>query len=155
MYRTGKVRAMDKSTLNVMFSSKSNEWETPKELFDKLNNEFKFTLDAAASDQNHKCERYFTIAEDGLKQNWAGERVWCNPPYSEIAKWCEKAFNETKQENTLVVMLIPSRTDTKYFHNFIYHRAEIRFIKGRLKFGNSKNSAPFPSMLVIYRGPQA
>ena len=70
-----------------MFSSKSNEWETPKELFDKLNNEFKFTLDAAASDQNHKCERYFTIEEDGLKQNWAGERVWCNPPCSEIAKY--------------------------------------------------------------------
>ena len=81
-----------------------------------------------------------------------GCRVFCNPPYSQIDKWVEKAFRETKNDNTLVVLLIPSRTDTRYFHNFIYQRAEIRFIKGRLKFGDSKNSAPFPSMLVIFRG---
>ena len=78
--------------------------------------------------------------------------MFCNPPYSNIARWVEKAFTETKNNNTLVVMLIPSRTDTRYFHNYIYNRAEIRFIKGRLKFGNSKNSAPFPSMIVIFRG---
>lgn len=82
-----------------------------------------------------------------------GERVFCNPPYSEIEKWVSKAFYETKQDNTLVVMLIPSRTDTRYFHNYIYQRSEIRFVKGRLKFNNHKNSAPFPSMLVIFRGP--
>lgn len=81
-----------------------------------------------------------------------GARVWCNPPYSEIDKWVAKAFYETRNDNTVVVMLIPSRTDTRYFHNYIYQRAEIRFVKGRLKFGNSKNSAPFPSMLVIFRG---
>lgn len=75
-----------------------------------------------------------------------------NPPYSEIAKWCEKAFYETKQENTIVVMLIPSRTDTRYFHDYIYNRTEIRFVKGRLKFGDQTGSAPFPSMVVVFRG---
>lgn len=78
--------------------------------------------------------------------------MWLNPPYSEIDKWVEKAFRETRIDNTLVVMLIPSRTDTRYFHNYIYQRTEIRFIKGRLHFNNSKNSAPFPSMIVIFRG---
>lgn len=81
-----------------------------------------------------------------------GERVFVNPPYSEISDWVEKAYRETKNDNTLVVMLIPSRTDTRYFHNYIYQRTEIRFVKGRLKFGDGKNSAPFPSMLVIFRG---
>ena len=83
-----------------------------------------------------------------------GCRVFCNPPYSQIEKWAAKAFYETKQDSTLVVLLIPARTDTKYFHNYIVGRAEIRFIKGRLKFGGGKNSAPFPSMLVIFRGPK-
>lgn len=81
-----------------------------------------------------------------------GYRVFCNPPYSNIAAWVEKSFRETRNDKTLVVLLIPSRTDTRYFHDFIYQRAEIRFIKGRLKFGESKNSAPFPSMIVIFRG---
>ena len=81
-----------------------------------------------------------------------GCRVWCNPPYSQIEKWVAKAFYETRNDNTLVVMLIPSRTDTRYFHNYIYGRTEIRFVKGRLKFGDSKNPAPFPSMIVIFRG---
>ena len=94
------------------------------------------------------------MQDDGLTQNWGGCRVFCNPPYSQIEKWAAKAFYETKQDNTLVVLLIPARTDTKYFHNYIAGRAEIRFIKGRLKFGGGKNSAPFPSMLVIFRGPK-
>lgn len=136
-----------------MYSSKSDEWSTPQDFFDQLDNEFNFDLDAAASELNHKCARYFTVADDGLTQKWGGCRVFCNPPYSQIDRWVEKAFYETKQENTLVVMLIPSRTDTRYFHNYIYGRSEIRFVKGRLKFGNSKNSAPFPSMVVIWRGP--
>ena len=84
-----------------------------------------------------------------------GSRVFCNPPYSQIAQWVEKAYRESQQDETLVVLLIPARTDTRYFHEFIYHRAELRFIKGRLKFGNAKNSAPFPSMIIIYRGPRA
>lgn len=136
----------------VLFPSKSDEWTTPQELFDDLNDEFNFTLDPCATDENHKCDKYFTKEQNGLLQNWGGERVFCNPPYSEIAKWCEKAFYESKKPNTLIVMLIPSRTDTRYFHDYIIHRTEIRFVKGRLKFGDSKNSAPFPSMVVIFRG---
>ena len=140
--------------LEVMYSSKSDEWATPEDFFKSLDEEFHFDLDAAASHINHKCNKYFTVEDDGLTQNWGGCRVFCNPPYSQIDKWVEKAFYETKQENTLVVMLIPSRTDTRYFHNYIYGRTEIRFVKGRLKFGDGKNSAPFPSMLVIFRGPK-
>ena len=138
----------------VMFSSKSNEWTTPQEFFDKLNEEFNFNLDPCSTDENHKCDRYFTKKQDGLKQDWGGgKRVFVNPPYgTEISKWVEKSYREGIKDNTLVVMLIPARTDTKYFHDFILHRSEIRFIKGRLKFGDGKNSAPFPSMLVIFRG---
>lgn len=136
----------------ALYSSKSDEWETPQEIFRELDAEFKFNLDPCASDENHKCEKYYTKETDGLRQEWGGARVFCNPPYSEISKWVEKAFRESKNDGSVIVLLIPSRTDTKYFHNYIYHRAEIRFIKGRLKFGKSKNSAPFPSMIVIYRG---
>lgn len=138
----------------ALFSSHSDEWGTPQEVFDELNSEFDFTLDPCASSENHKCERFFTKSDDGLRKPWGGERVFCNPPYSEIDKWVEKAFCESRQDGTVVVLLIPARTDTRYFHNFIYHRSEIRFIKGRLKFiGNGKNgTAPFPSMIVIFRG---
>ena len=87
-----------------------------------------------------------------LSKIGGGQRVFCNPPYSKIDKWVAKAFYETRNDNTLVVLLIPSRTDTRYFHNYIYGRSEIRFIKGRLKFSDGKGSAPFPSMLVIFRG---
>lgn len=139
--------------IDTLMSSKNDNWTTPKEIFDLLNDEFKFDIDVCASDDNHLCKRYYTKESNGLLQNWGGERCFCNPPYSEVAKWVEKAFYETKNKNTLVVMLIPSRTDTKYFHNFIYNRSEIRFVKGRLKFGNSNNNAPFPSMVVIFRGP--
>ena len=137
---------------SVMFSSNSDEWATPANFFAKLNEEFHFTLDACATAENHKCERYFTEQDDGLTQNWKGETVFCNPPYSKIAQWVKKAWKEGRKEGTTVVLLIPARTDTKYFHEYIYHKSEIRFIKGRLKFGNSKNSAPFPSMIVVYRG---
>lgn len=138
--------------IDTLFSHKSDEWTTPQDFYEELDKEFHFDLDVAADENNHKCDKYFTAKEDGLSQNWGGCRVFCNPPYSEISKWVAKAFYETKKDNTLVVMLIPSRTDTKYFHNYIYGRTEIRFVKGRLKFGNGKNSAPFPSMLVIFRG---
>ena len=136
----------------VMWSHKSDEWATPQSFFDEINKEFDFDLDPCATEDNHKCDRYYTMQDDGLTQNWGGCRVFCNPPYSQIGKWVEKAFYATKEENTLVVMLIPSRTDTKYFHDYIYQRTEIRFVKGRLKFGDQKNAAPFPSMLVIFRG---
>lgn len=136
----------------ALFTSNSDEYETPQHIYDALNDEFGFDLDVSATDYNHKCPAYFTKEQDGLKQRWGGHTVWCNPPYSEINRWVQKAYEESRNENTTIVMLIPSRTDTKYFHNFIYHRAEIRFIKGRITFKNQKSHAPFPSMIVIFRG---
>ena len=135
-----------------MFSSKTDMWATPQSFFDELNREFNFTLDPCATKENAKCKKYFTEEDDGLIQDWGGHIVFCNPPYGrQIGKWVEKCFKESKKLNTTVVMLIPARTDTKYFHEYIYNKSEIRFLKGRLKFGDSKNSAPFPSMIVVFR----
>ena len=136
---------------SALFSSATDLWATPQDFFDKLNSEYGFTLDPCATKENAKCEKYYTKEEDGLQQDWGGHIVFCNPPYGrDLPKWVEKAYNESKKPGTTVVMLIPARTDTRYFHDYIYHKAEIRFLKGRLKFGGSKNSAPFPSMVVIY-----
>jgi phage N-6-adenine-methyltransferase len=110
-----------------------------------------FTLDPAATDQNHKCPIYFTIQQNGLLQSWQDHIVFVNPPYSAVGEWVEKAFNEAKKNFTHVVMLLPVRTDTKWFHQFVMQANKIIFIKGRLKFGNAKNSAPFPSMIVEFR----
>ena len=120
-------------------------------MYDALNAEFNFTLDPCADDKNHKCGKYYTKEQNGLNYSWGGEHVFCNPPYSEIDKWVRKAWEESAKYNTVVVLLIPARTDTRYFHDYIYHRSEIRFLKGRLKFGDSKNPAPFPSMIVVFR----
>lgn len=137
---------------DLMFSSKSDLWSTPMDFYNKLNKEFNFTLDPCCNEENKKCEKYFTKEENGLLQDWGGEIVFCNPPYGrELKKWVKKAYEESKKENTTVVMLIPARTDTSYFHDYIYNKSEIRFIRGRLKFGDSKNSAPFPSMVVIFK----
>ena len=135
---------------DVMFSSRDQTWETPQNLFDKLDKEFNFTLDVCATDETAKCNNYFTPKEDGLIQEWRGS-CWMNPPYGrEIGIWIKKAWEESKK-GAKVVCLIPARTDTKYWHEYIFtYAAEIRFIKGRIKFGNSKNSAPFPSALVIF-----
>lgn len=140
------------SNLSIMFSSQTDEWATPQEFFDKLNKEFHFTLDPCALPSNAKCKRYFTPEDNGLLQNWGGQIVFCNPPYGRaIYDWVRKCSEEAQKPNTTVVALIPARTDTKYFHEFIYHKAkEIRFVKGRLKFGGSRNAAPFPSMVVIF-----
>ena len=136
----------------LMFSSKTDMWATPQEFYDKLNDEFNFTLDPCATEDNAKCDNFFTADDDGLKQDWSGNIVFCNPPYGRAIKdWVKKSYEASLKTNTTVVMLIPSRTDTIYFHEFIYGKAEIRFIKGRLKFGDAKNSAPFPSIVVIYR----
>jgi len=136
----------------VMFSSETDLWATPQEFFDKLNSEFNFTLDPCATPENAKCSKYYTVKEDGLKQDWGGEVVFCNPPYGRAIKdWVKKCYEESGEPDTTVVMLIPARTDTSYFHDYIYHKArEIRFIRGRLKFGNATNSAPFPSMVVVF-----
>lgn len=137
---------------DVMFSSATDNWATPQDFFDELDEEFHFTLDVCADENNHKCDKYYTKEQDGLSQPWNGT-VWCNPPYGrEIGQWVQRALFASVAGAT-VVMLIPARTDTRWFHDYIYKRdnVEIRFIKGRLKFGNSKNSAPFPSMVVVFR----
>lgn len=137
--------------LNVMYSSQSEEWSTPDDFFKKLDDEFHFTLDPCATDANHKCEKYYTKEQDGLEQDWTGETVFCNPPYVRgMERWVKKCY-EHAQNGGVVVMLIFARTDTKYFHEMIYHNAELRFVKGRLKFGGSRNSAPFPSMVVVFK----
>jgi site-specific DNA-methyltransferase (adenine-specific) len=139
----------------ALFSSKTDQWATPQSFFDELNKEFHFNLDPCADEYNHKCEKYFDKEKNGLQQDWGGHKVFCNPPYGrEIGAWVKKSFEEAKKDNTLVVMLIPARTDTKWFHDYIYEKdgVEHRFIKGRLKFGDSKNSAPFPSMVVVFKG---
>lgn len=137
---------------DVMFSSKTDNWATPMEFFKKVDEEFHFTLDVYATKENAKYEIYYNKEDNGLSKEWYGT-VWCNPPYGRtIGKWVEKA-RKSYLSGATVVMLLPARTDTRWFHDYIYHVAdEIRFIKGRLKFGNSKISAPFPSMLVIFRG---
>ncbi len=136
---------------DVMFSSKTEMWETPKEFFDDLNREFHFDLDACATPENAKCTNFYSPEQNGLSMPWEGH-VWCNPPYGrQVGKWVEKAYTSAKT-GALVVMLLPARTDTAWFHDYIYRLAEIRFIRGRLKFGGSKNSAPFPSMVCIFGG---
>lgn len=137
-----------------MFSSATDQWATPQAFFDELNAEFGFDLDPCADETNHKCAEYFTRTDDGLKQNWGGKRVYCNPPYGkEIGAWVKKCFEEVRAGTCeLAVMLIPARTDTRWFHDYIYGKAdEVRFVRGRLKFGGAKNSAPFPSMVVVYK----
>lgn len=140
--------------IKPLLTSKDHSWETPPDFFEKLNNEFNFTLDPCAEKSTAKCKKFYTKKEDGLKQNWEGETVFVNPPYGrEIGAWVKKGYEESRKENTTVVMLVPARTDTKYFHDFIYNKSEIRFIKGRLKFLRNKkviNTATFPSMIVVF-----
>lgn len=149
----------------ALLSSKNMGWCTPADFFSELDQEFHFNLDPAATDKNAKCARYFTPADDGLKADWGGCRVFCNPPYGrQITDWVRKGYEESKKPGTLVVMLIPARTDTSYFHDYIFHGKadEVRFIRGRLTFtdedGNPTKdakgrpcSAPFPSAVVIWR----
>lgn len=135
---------------SVHFLSKSCEWETPQYLFDGLNAEFGFDLDVCANPSNAKCRKFFTKAEDGLGQTWEGT-VWMNPPYGRtIERWMKKGFESALAGTALVVCLVPARTDTRWWHKYAT-RGEIRYLKGRLKFGGSKNSAPFPSAIVIFR----
>jgi site-specific DNA-methyltransferase (adenine-specific) len=140
--------------MKVHFSSKSNEWTTPQNFYIKLNDEFNFTLDPCCTKESAKCKKYYTIEDDGLSQDWSNERVFMNPPYGrEIGKWIKKAYEESKK-SAIVVCLIPARTDTRYWWDFIFPYAEVRFIKGRLKFTNNGKSAPapFPSAIVIFGG---
>lgn len=138
------------SNNNVHFSSNSSEWSTPQYLFDKLNAVHNFTLDVCASVENYKCSRFYTKEQDALSMSWTGV-CWMNPPYGrEIGKWIRKAYLTAKNGMGTVVCLIPARTDTSWWHDYVM-KGEIEFIRGRLKFGNSKNSAPFPSAIVIFK----
>ncbi len=139
----------------ALFTSKKDDWETPQKLFNELNKEFQFDLDATANDHNAKCEKYFTKEQDALVQEWRGS-VFCNPPYGrEIPKFLEKAYTESRKEYCdRVVLLIPARTDTRAWHDYIFPFAkDIRFLKGRLKYelnGIAKDASPFPSAIIIF-----
>jgi phage N-6-adenine-methyltransferase len=141
---------------NVFFSSQTNDWHTPNELFDSLNAEFGFETDLAATAENTKCKKFFTIEDNALEQVWRGV-CFLNPPYGrEIKHFVKKAW-ESSRGGATVVLLIPARTDTSYWHNYIFGKAsEIRFLPGRVKFvrGSDGHSAPapFPSAVVIFRG---
>ncbi len=136
---------------NTRTENSKDHWETPQYFYDLLDKEFGFTLDAASSDSNHKCENYFTEKEDGLVQSWTYHNVFCNPPYDAIDKWIEKGFREGQK--TLVVMLIPVRTDTQYWHKYIMKAKEVRLCKGRISFeinGKAQGSPNFASCVVIF-----
>ncbi len=139
---------------DLMFSSQSDEWETPEDFYQALHEEFNFTLDPCSTHDNHKCSKYYTIEDDGLSKSWEGETVFVNPPYGRvIGEWVKKCYEESK--HATVVLLMPARTDTRYFHDYIYYDAdEIRFLRGRLKFINrsllTASPAPFPSMVVVF-----
>lgn len=135
-----------------MFTSERLDWETPQAFFDLVNEEFNFTLGAAATPANAKCEAFWSEAEDALVQRWDGV-VWCNPPYGrQIGRWIEKGFDEAQLGST-VVMLIPARTDTAYWHDVVMRAAEVRLIRGRLVFGRGEaaSNAPFPCALIVFR----
>lgn len=132
-----------------LFTSNTDEWATPQSLFDELDKTFHFTVDVCASPENAKCSKYFTKETDGLKQDWGGGVIWCNPPYGrEIGKWVERCANHLG----LAVMLVPARTDTRWWHDYIYENpcASVHFVKGRIRFGDGKSPAPFPSAIVVF-----
>lgn len=140
---------MPSEKMAVHFSSETDLWATPQDFFDRLNEEFGFELDVCATPENAKCARYFTERENGLLQTWKGI-CWMNPPYGrEIAQWIKKAY-ESALAGATVVCLVPSRTDTQWWHDYCM-KGEIRFVRGRLKFGGVIDNAPFPSAVVIFR----
>lgn len=136
-----------------LFQSSRSDWETPHKFFNELDAEFHFTLDPCCWPESAKCPKFYTPRENGLVQDWQGERVFCNPPYGrQISEWVMKCYHEGNKPGTLVVLLIPVRTCTRYFHQYIYKIAhDIRFIKGRLRFVGAASPAPFPSMVVVFK----
>jgi len=138
----------------ALYSSAKDDWETPQWLFDEYSDRFDFTVDVCASKKNAKVSHFFNKKQNGLKQPWDGHRVWCNPPYgrNSTGLWVKKAHLEVQAgECQLVAMLLPARTDTKWFHDYIYRQHNIEFLRGRLRFVGAPHSAPFPSMVVIFR----
>jgi phage N-6-adenine-methyltransferase len=147
---------MNKNDMDVLFSRKSDEWSTPQHIFDKLNAKYNFTLDPASDGVNNKCAKHYTPQTNGLAQSWNGENVFINPPYSKTYDWVKKAHTEAKDNGVTTVMLLPARVDSRWFHEFCLDPILVKsltFIKGRLKFGSSKNSAPFPSIIVEFGSP--
>lgn len=136
---------------DAMFSSASCEWETPKYFFEWYDAIYHFDIDVCATQENAKCARYYTREQDGLAQPWTG-RCWMNPPYGRgIGKWVQKAYESVLNGGAeLVVCLLPARTDTAWWHDYCM-KGEVTFIRGRLRFGNAKNPAPFPSAVVVFR----
>jgi phage N-6-adenine-methyltransferase len=135
----------------ALYSSRSEEWPTPRQLFSELDREFRFTLDPCATRENAKCKTYLTKREDGLLRDWGKHRVFCNPPYGRAMwSWARKCF-ESSRSGALVVLLAHARTDTRWFHDWVYGKSdELRFVRGRLKFGDAMQSAPFPSLIAVY-----
>jgi phage N-6-adenine-methyltransferase len=146
-------KKMNTETQRIMFSSEDKAWGTPKEFFEVVQRRWNLTLDVCAAQWNAKLPRYFDVEMNGLKQSWKGERCWLNPPYGQEQKeWVIKAFNESREPGTLVVCLLPARTETKLFHDYCC-KGEVRLLKGRLSFdrlSGKSYAAPFPSMLVIF-----
>jgi phage N-6-adenine-methyltransferase len=133
------------------FTSETDEWPTPQRVFDVLNWEFRFTLDPCATPENAKCERFYTRLDNGLLKSWSGEVVFMNPPYGEeIGTWMAKAHGAATQDGATVVCLVPARTDTAWWHDYAM-KHEVRLIRGRLKYGDGKESAPFPSAIIVMR----
>jgi site-specific DNA-methyltransferase (adenine-specific) len=146
-------RKREQEDLKVFHRSRKQDWGTPLDRFREWDLEFHFSLDPCASDYNTKCERFFTEEEDGLMQDWCGESVFMNPPYGPkggIADWLRKAY-ESAQAGATVVALIPPRTSTQYWHDWVEGKGRIRGIKGRLRFVGAVDDAPFHSVLMIYR----
>ena len=143
------------ATGGAAYMSNRTDWETPTDLFASLDDEFHFTLDAASSETNHKCPKHYTLENSAFNHEGGGETVFCNPPYGKaIADWARKCSTEASRKNTLVIMLLPARTDTRWFQDYILNRAEVRFLKGRLKFetdGVPDGPAPSPSMIIAMR----
>jgi phage N-6-adenine-methyltransferase len=133
----------------LMFSSATDEWPTPQWLYDALDREFGFTLDPCASPENAKCGRFFVPEDAPLLKDWGVEMAFVNPPYSAVKDWVGKAYHSAR-EGATVVCLVPARTDTDWWHRYAM-KGEIRFLRGRLKFGEAKSGAPFPSAVVVFR----
>lgn len=135
---------------SAMLVSKSDSWETPQLLFDRLDAVFNFDTDVCATEENTKCNHFYTKEEDGLSQPWHGV-CWMNPPYGrQISKWLDKAYVSAKDNGATVVCLVPARTETKWWHDYCV-KGEVYFIKGRLRFGGSTENAPFPNAIVTFR----
>jgi site-specific DNA-methyltransferase (adenine-specific) len=145
------VRPDDQGQSTAVRERGSVEWSTPQWFFERLDREFSFTLDVCASERNAKCVRYFTRGDDGLAQSWGRERCWMNPPYGrEIGLWLAKAL-ESSLGGALVVCLVPASTGARWWHDYVTKASELRFVRGRLRFGDAKHSAPFPSVVVVFR----